>query len=153
LHRQSVKNKDCGHARRPLGETLRELALLAGQKDTLIPVLELQIAEVVVRATVESVDALDYLFVEAWLPVSERSRFLGPRPERLPPEELPPGAATICWDEERSRYLATRRVPASALHSERELMDAILVTADEAIGWLALITKLPLNQPPPTPAT
>lgn len=128
----------------PVREALRELAGLAGQHDA-AAVLELQIGEVMTRTTVVDAAGGEYLEVQARLPASRRSPMLGPRPGGLEPDELPAGAATISWDEESGCYLATRRVAVAEIRDERELMDAILTTADVAIGWLDLIEKLPLG--------
>ena len=127
-------------------EFLREMVVLTGQDDgSAAPVLELQIGEVVSTTTIEVIDGTEYLTVTAWLPVSEQSRYLPARTEGFSADEVPPQAATILWNAECRRYVATRRIRTRDLHDDRSVMDAILLTVDEAIGWLALLEKLYLR--------
>lgn len=127
-------------------QILRELAALAGQDDAAeAPVLELQIGEVISKTTVEVIDGIEYLTVTAWLPVSEQSPYLPARTEGFSADEVPPQAATILWNAESQRYVATRRTRTRDLQDDRSVMDAILLAVDEAIGWLALLEKLYLR--------
>jgi hypothetical protein len=124
---------------------LRELVSLAGQEALDVPVLELQIGEVLSRTTVETIGKCEYLAVIALLPRSKRSPYLSAHPARHAPENMPPRAAIILWNDDEQRYVATRRVPVSDLTDGRSVMDAILLTVDEAIGWFALLEKLHLK--------
>jgi hypothetical protein len=126
-------------------EFLRELMALAGQESASeVPMLELQIGEVVSNTTVETTGKVEYLVITAWLPASNQSSYLPARADQFADGEVPPRAATILWNDERQRYVAVRRVPVRELHTERSALDAILQTVDEAIGWLALLEKLHL---------
>jgi len=127
-------------------EFLREMVALTGQDDAAeTPVLELQIGEVVSTTTVEMIDGAEYLTVTAWLPVSAKSPYLPARTAEFSADEVPPQAATILWNADCQRYVATRRTRTKDLHDDRSVMDAILLTVDEAIGWLALLEKLYLR--------
>jgi hypothetical protein len=121
---------------------LRELAALAGQGGTHIPILELQFGDIETRTTVERIGKSEFLTVTALLPRSECPPYLSPKPAALLPTGVPQQAATILWDKEELRYIATRRVPVSDLPDERSVMDAILQTSDEAIGWFALLRQI-----------
>jgi hypothetical protein len=145
LHRNPDTAHCTGTPISSVRELLRELAALAGQEDAAeAPVLELQIGEVVSRTTVELIDGNEYLTVTAWLPVSAQSRYLPACTEGFSAGEVPPQAATILWNAECRRYVATRRMRTRDLQDDRSVMDAILLTVDEAIGWLALLEKLHL---------
>jgi hypothetical protein len=127
-------------------EFLRELVMLAGQDDTVEnPELELQIGEVVSRTSVEMIDEIEYLTVTASLPVSEQSRYFPARTEGFSSCEAPPQAASISWNAASQCYVATRRTPTQDLRDDRSVMDTILLTTDEAIGWQALLEKLHLR--------
>lgn len=133
----------------PIGSVkqfLRELVALAGQDDTAeSPELELQIGEVVSRTSIETIDGIEYLSVTALLPVSEQSRYLPARAEGFSVGEASPRAATISWNAARRCYVATRRIRTRDLRDDRSVMDAILLTVDEAIGWQAMLDKLYLR--------
>ena len=125
---------------------MRELVALAGQDDTVEnPELELQIGDVVSRTSVEMIDEVEYLTVTASLPVSEQSRYLPARTEGFSACEAPPQAAAISWNAACRCYVATRRTRTRDLRDDRSVMDTILLTVDEAIGWQALLDKLHLR--------
>jgi hypothetical protein len=127
-------------------EFLRELVGLAGQDDTAEnPELELQIGDVVSRTTVEMINGVEYLRVIASLPVSEQSRYLPARTEGFPASEVFSQAAAISWNAASRCYVAKRHMRTQDLLDDRSVMDTILATVDEAIGWQALLEKLHLQ--------
>ncbi len=133
----------------PIGsvsEFLRELVALTGQDDAANnPVLELQIGDVVSRTTVEMIDGTEYLVVAASLPVSRQSRYLPARAEKTSSDDALARGATIAWNEDAGCYIATRRTPTRELQDDRSVMDTILSTVDEAIGWQDLLEKIYLR--------
>lgn len=125
---------------------MRELVALAGQDDAAeTPVLELQIADVVSRTTVEMTDGIEYLVVAASLPVSEQSPYLPARTDETYLGEVRPQGATISWNADAGCYVATRRTRTRDLQDDRSVMDTILLTVDEAIGWQDLLEKIYLR--------
>lgn len=91
------------------------------------------------RATIVSEAGADYLAVTAFLPMPKRSPYL------LGGAGRSAGATPVAWNEEAKCYIWTRRFPVSDLRDDRDIMDAILVTVDDAIGWMDLLTKLDLK--------
>lgn len=121
---------------------LRELASLAGQAPAGdVPELELQIGDILSRATVRVNDGVEYLVVTVTIPVSRQSPSLAGG--RIPPE-----LGSIHWRKEGESYVGTRHLPVRSLANERDILDAILATADDAIGWHDMLTKLDLQQQP-----
>lgn len=128
-------------------EFLRELVMLARQDDTAAPtVLELQIGDVISRTTVESFDGADHLVVVASLPASGQSPFHSALPGDAVAARARAQGAIISWDADAGCYVVTRRIPARDLQDDRSVMDAILATVDEAIGWQDLLEKVYLRQ-------
>lgn len=130
----------------PIGSVkdfLCELTELAGQNDDADnPVLELQIGEVVSKTHVELVDGVEYLVVDAALPCSERRAHLAAGNSAQAEEGHAPRSG-IAWDEDAGRYRVTRRMRTRDLRDDRSVMDAILTTVDDAVGWLDLLRKVP----------
>lgn len=125
---------------------LRELAVLAGQDDTAEnPMLELQVGDVVSRTTVEMADGIEYMVVTASLPITKQSRYLPARTDDACCGEVRPRDATIAWNADTGCYVATRRIRTRDLKDDRSVMDTILLTVDEAIGWQDLLEKIYLR--------
>lgn len=125
---------------------MRELVILSGQDDTAeSPVLELQIGDVVSRTTVEMEDGIEYLVVAASLPVSRQSRYLPARIEETCSGEVRPRKTSISWNADAGCYVAKRRTRTRDLQDDRSVMDTILLTVDEAIGWQDLLEKIYLR--------
>jgi hypothetical protein len=131
---------------------LREMAVLAGQGDAGEPgdagdnpVLELQIGDIVAVTTIKLIDGAEYLVVTAWLPISTQSRYLPARTEECCAGHAPSRKATILWNAERQRYVATRLTLTQDLKDDRRVMDTILETVDEASAWQSMVDKLELR--------
>nr|WP_229262922.1 hypothetical protein [Duganella radicis] len=108
---------------------LRELIALTGQVAGTVPVLELQLGEVLTRTTVQVADG-HHLLITAVLPRDEDAG-----------QALQAGAAAeaeieYLWHADEGRHIGLRRVALATLADERGLMDAILETADLAAAWL-----------------
>ena len=112
----------------PLGVFLRELTEMTDQLDGPVPVLELLLGDVTVKASVET-GREEFLQLLALLPKSDKSHY-SPHAPASPNEDI-----EFLWHSDEGRYIAVRRIAATAFADERDVMDAILAMADDAGAW------------------
>ncbi len=118
---------------------LLELTALAGQEGSENPVLELQIGEIITRASVEYSGADRYLSITGLLPSCEHPHYL---PLLFSPKtEIDDNISDIefFWQADEGRYIVVKKIPMTELSDERSVMDAILSTADLASRYFAVI--------------
>jgi hypothetical protein len=112
---------------------LRDLIELTGEQAGAVPVLELQLEDIVTRASALATGG-DCLLVTAWLPPCDGGGYAPPASAAAPPaaeQEM-----EYLWHADEGRHIAMRRVPIKELPDERSVMDAILTTWDLAAEWL-----------------
>ena len=114
---------------------LRELIELTGEPAQDVPVLELQLGDILTRTTVQAADG-DYLLITALLPKRRGSAYAAQASEALA-EQAAQGMEYL-WHADEGRHIGVRRVPLAQLTDERSLMDAILATSDQAAAWFAV---------------
>lgn len=116
-----------------LTRLLRELIELTGEEAGAVPVLELQLEDIVTRSSALAAGG-DCLLVTAWLPPCGGDGYVPPAGAAA----APPVAWEMeyLWHADEGRHIAMRRVPVKELPDERSVMDAILTTWDLAAEWL-----------------
>ena len=111
---------------------LRELIELTGHDVGDVPVLELQLGDILTRSAAHALDK-NVLVITAMLPkCGDRGC---PPPQGQDMEFL--------WDADDGRYIGLRMVPIGSLPDERSVMDAILETSDMAAAWLVTRRRRP----------
>ncbi len=113
---------------------LRELIELTGEAAQEVPVLELQLGDILTRTTVQASDG-HYLVITALLPRRRGAGFAAQASEALA-QQAAQGIEYL-WHADEGRHIGVRRVPIAELTDERSLMDAILATSDQAAAWFA----------------
>lgn len=113
---------------------LRELIELTGEPAQDVPVLELQLGDILTRTTVQAADG-NYLLITALLPKRRGTAYAAQASEAVA-EQAAQGIEYL-WHADEGRHIGVRRVPLAQLADERSLMDAILATSDQAAAWFA----------------
>lgn len=113
---------------------LLDLIELSGQEAQDVPVLELQLGEILTKTTVQTVDG-NYLLITAYMPKCRRSLYVSQANAgaSLQAEE----GIEYLWHADEGRHIGVRRVPIGQLPDERSVMDAILTTSDQAAAWFS----------------
>lgn len=125
---------------------LRDMTALADQKVNAVPVLELQIGEILAKTSVKTSAGCHYLLVTAFLPSCGQSYCWPGSSPTLGAQAASVGHTEFLWHADEGRYIAMNKIPISALHDERSLMDAILTTCDEADAWLSSVRSKKCNR-------
>lgn len=121
---------------------LQELVDMTGQGDSSqsVPVLELHIGDITTITSLSTAGNDPCLSITAFLPRPKQSDF---HPLTSMPITMVPAIASeyeFLWHADEGRYVAIRRIPIQNLGEERDLMDAILETSDEATKWFSAIS-------------
>jgi hypothetical protein len=111
---------------------LCELIELTGQEGQFVPVLELQLGEILTRTTV-LIEDQNYLLITAHMPKCDRSYYISQSNEATSLQAAE--GIEYMWHADEGRHIAVRRVPAADLADERSVMDAIVTTSDQAAAW------------------
>ena len=111
---------------------LRDLIELSGQEAQEVPVLELQLGEILTRTTVQTVDG-NYLLITAYMPKCRRSHYVSRT--NMDASSQAERDMEYLWHADEGRHIGVRKIPLTRLPDERSLMDAILTTADQAADW------------------
>lgn len=113
---------------------LRELIGMTGQEIEAVPVLELQLGEILTRTTIQTADR-SYLLITAIMPKCRRSHYLlqASAETSLEDEE----DIHYLWHADEGRHIGVRRIPIAKLPDERSVMGAILTMADETGAWFS----------------
>jgi hypothetical protein len=113
---------------------LRDLIELTGQEAQAVPVLELQLGEILTRTTVQAADR-NYLLITAFMPQCRRSHYVS---QANPASSLQEAEGIeYLWHADEGRHIGVRKVPITDLPDERSVMDAILTTSDQAAAWFS----------------
>ena len=113
---------------------LRDLIELSGQEAQDVPVLELQLGEILTRTTVQTVDG-NYLLITAYMPKCRRSHYVSQANTGASAQAE--GCIEYLWHADEGRHIGVRKVPVAELSDERSVMDAILTTSDQAAAWFS----------------
>lgn len=108
---------------------LRELIELTGQEAQSVPVLQLQLGEILTHTTVQMTDR-NYLLITALMPKCFRSHHLSQANEATSLQAAQDIA--YLWHADEGRHIGVRKIPITDLADERSVMDAILTTVDQA---------------------
>ena len=114
---------------------LRDLIQLSGQEAQGVPVLELQLGEILTRTAVQTMDR-NYLLITAYMPKCRRSHYVSQVSAGASAQAE--GCIEYLWHGDEGRHIGVRKVPVTELSDERSVMDAILTTSDQAAAWFSL---------------
>jgi hypothetical protein len=134
-----------------MNQCLQELVELTGQQHNgtaSVPVLELQLGEVVTITSLLMDATMPSLSITALLPRREQTDnvHLPPSSQKGMPTALADGSECL-WHADEGRYVVIRQVPIAELQdAERSVLDAILDTSDQAALWFAAICTPPTVQ-------
>lgn len=113
---------------------LRDLVQLSGQEAQDVPVLELQLGEILTRTAVQTIDR-NYLLITAYMPKCRRSHYVSQVNSAA--FSRSEGGIEYLWHVDEGRHIGVRKVPVTELSDERSVMDAILTTSDQAAAWFS----------------
>lgn len=113
---------------------LRDLVQLSGQETQDVPVLELQLGEILTRTAVQTIDR-NYLLITAYMPKCRRSHYVSQ--VNAAAFSRSEGGIEYLWHVDEGRHIGVRKVPVTELSDERSVMDAILTTSDQAAAWFS----------------
>jgi hypothetical protein len=113
---------------------LRELIEMTGEPAQDVPVLELQLGEILTRTTVQEADG-SYLLITALLPPCRADGYIAQASTAVSMQAAQ--GIEYLWHADEGRHIGVRRVPIAGLADERSLMDAILATSDQAAAWFS----------------
>jgi hypothetical protein len=109
---------------------LRELIELTGDDEGGMPALELRFGDILTRTALHAPDE-NALVVTAMLPPCGDGGYRPPHGQHM----------EFLWDADEGRYIGLRLVPIGSLPDERDVLDAILATADMAAAWLTALRR------------
>lgn len=115
---------------------LRELIELTGEQAQDVPVLELQLGNILTRTTVLAADA-NYLLITAFMPKSRTAGYVSQAGETVSSQAAE--GIEYLWHADEGRHMGVRKVPLKDLADERSVMDAILTTSDMAAAWFSAL--------------
>jgi hypothetical protein len=113
---------------------LCELIELAGQEGRAVPVLELQLGEILTRTTVQTSDR-NYLLITAYMPKCQHSYYISQSDEATSLQAAE--GIEYLWHADEGRHIGVRRILITDLPDERSVMDTILTTSDQAAAWFS----------------
>jgi hypothetical protein len=113
---------------------LRELIEMTGEEAQSVPVLELQLGDILTRTTVQSDDGY-YLLITAFLPKCRNAGYIAQASAAVS-KQAEQGIEYL-WHADEGRHMGVRRVALADLPDERSVMDAILTTSDQAAAWFS----------------
>lgn len=117
-----------------LSRFLRELIAMSGQESDGVPMLELQLGEILTRTTLPAPDGAD-LLISALLPPCGDAGYSAQSSEEIATQAAL--GIEFLWHVDAGRYIGVRKVPIAKLPDERSVLDAILTTSDQAAAWFA----------------
>lgn len=115
---------------------LREMVELSGQQTDGAPMMELLIGDILTRTALASGGGEHWLSITALLQLGEQPGY-SQRPQAPDGADRRLTTVDFLWHADEGRYIVVRRVPLKELRDERDVMDAILATADMARGYFA----------------
>lgn len=113
---------------------LRELVEMTGEHAQDVPVLELQLGDILTRTTLLAADG-NYLLITAFMPKIRTAGYVSQASEAVSLQAAE--GIEYLWHADEGRHMGVRKVPLKDLPDERSVMDAILTTSDMAAAWFA----------------
>ena len=140
----SIESVDHSVAR--MNQFLQEMVELTGQADCAtsgVPVLELQLGDIVTFTSLSMDDMAPSLSITALLPRHKETagEFCWSSAAQMETCAILTDGAECLWHADEGRYVMVRQVPILDLQDERSILDAILDTSDQAAMWFASISR------------
>lgn len=99
------------------------------------PVLELQMADVVVAASIEPDQVMPYLLISTLLPRYYQNASSGETSSSAALPMATSRAARATWGSSNKRFVLMQKIPINEFPDERSLLDAVIQAAREASRW------------------